>query len=75
MDLTESVVRNGNACGGGSYADIFLGSFRLGAEIKVAKVAIKVIRAHIYTNFDRHKLLKVVKLAATIVTKLKLLSD
>ena len=59
-DLTEEVVRATDfASQGGSYADIFLGYYQSDSRPRT-KVAIKIIRTHIYKDSDKDKLLKVV---------------
>ncbi len=59
MDLTGKVVRTADfANQGGSYADIFLGYCQSDSGSRT-KVAIKIIRTHIYKDSDKDKLLKV----------------
>lgn len=62
IDLTGKVASESEfAKHGGSYADIYIGQCTTKDEMP-SKVAIKVIRAHIYKDADRDKLQKVIKL-------------
>lgn len=62
IDLTGQVIRESEfAEHGGSYADIYIGSWYPKDE-RPSKVAVKVIRAHIYKDSHRNKVQKVGKL-------------